>query len=305
MSPTHLNMWCVCKEQFRLRYVEGWVPREKPSYVTFGSLVHDTFEAIYSSSDSVDSVINDYLDKKKDDYSWPGMNRQEKAKTIAMARVLCSKYFEKWDSDDEFEVHGIESRFCEDIPGLGVPIQGVMDLELEDEEGGNWILERKTQSTIDVSKETDLLTFDTQMMLYLIASKQIHGRWPKGIIRDIIRRPGLRKGDTLAEWKKRLQEDVDKRPDHYYVRVKLVLDSESSGKITDRIKNQVIVSTTEIEDWFSQFLKPICEEIDYWLSTGARDHYINPLGLKGKFNQKSDYADAIVRNDYSGLTKIW
>ncbi len=89
-----------------------------------------------------------------------------------------------------------------------------------------WLKETKTKSRIDVDNIIDTLSLNLQINIYCWALEQLYKKQPKGVIYDVIRKPGLKlnKGENLDQYKDRLKEHVNKDIKHYFKRFKVYLD---------------------------------------------------------------------------------
>lgn len=147
---------------------------------------------------------------------------------MGMAEVVMPRYFKHWEHlycgrNANFTPVALELEFCVDL-GLGIPFRGKIDGILKDKKGKIWLLEHKTKSSISSDEILMTIPRDIQTILYSVAIKEIYGEFPAGILYNVTRRPGLRRSakETMPDFIKRIAEDVDLRPDWYFMMFEIV-----------------------------------------------------------------------------------
>jgi hypothetical protein len=93
------------------------------------------------------------------------------------------------------------------------------------------LFETKTKSRLGEAGEsnlTDMLSFELQVNLYLGAIWADDGVAPAGLLYNIIRRPNLqrKKTETFAIFQRRVAQDVAKRPEYYFIRMRMTVDKK-------------------------------------------------------------------------------
>ena len=109
-------------------------------------------------------------------------------------------------------------------------------------------MENKTKGQIDEEGILASLPFDLQTMLYVYCLQKHLGQKVEGVLYNVIRRPGLRRKKTeqIEEFVDRIQDDVVKRPMHYFMRWRVEFLEE------------------DIENWVSKSLDPILEQVMFF-----------------------------------------
>ena len=64
------------------------------------------------------------------------------------------------------------------------------------------------------------LSFDFQNLIYILADEIQYKESTQGTLYNVVRKPQLKKGktETLAEFCERVRDDVEKRPEWYFIR---------------------------------------------------------------------------------------
>lgn len=308
VSPSGIKTWLKNREEFRLVYCENWASKYSKPYNDFGNAVHAVFEAAAANPtkkpgfDLIKSEIEKWeIEEKKRGTVWIGADRiQELEMTLGKAEVLCAQYFERWHAEDKsHNVFGAEMvfRLPFDVDGVNIFLNGTWDRVFET--GKDLVIrDTKTKSQINEGNITDTFVHDIQFNLYLLAYLKENGRLPAVQI-DVIRNPSSKvtKADgSLGVYLSRLTNEVKKDPDHYFMRF------------------TAHFTKSEVLKWAENQLKPILRDMIRWYHAenlrnylpGGKEpnstHYFNPDGLIVN-HVRSDFFDAIVNNDYSGLRK--
>jgi|GEM_PF-4083099 len=296
VSQGFIHSYINCREQTHLRYRELWTAKDDPIFREFGSCFHWL----------IPWALNSQFKKPPGDLSirhaldlyytlWQGQNPKvtgKKAEQMDYVLGLCEKvlpaYLKRWNGDYPREkkykmgcnvVHikkwmSFEEIWKEpykfDSGFLSVFLRGKFDGVFMDKNGDLWLLETKCLSIIKEDEIMELLPLDIQCMLYLLAIYLKYKKKPKGVLYNIVRRPGLRQGksETLKQLLGRVEKDVNhpKRQDHYFKRIEMAID------------------WSEVEEWQRTFLNPVLMEIREWSMGGCRT-YMNPDSLTSKYGR--------------------
>jgi len=86
-----------------------------------------------------------------------------------------------------------------------------------------------------------VLPFEWQVNIYLTATRKLSGQDPGGVVYNLIRRPQLRQkqGESLRDFAKRISNDINKRPDFYFVRVELAVNSDDLASFHKQLEQMV------------------------------------------------------------------
>jgi len=308
ISQSMVAKFLQCREQTRLHFVEGWTSRRESMPIQFGTCVHWVLSEAYGKKQKTSPSMT-WVKKKLVEYTevWKRelqrmattQENEEHVETLNMAEIVLSAYFQRWDGDfigayrvgnttvRPHEWIGLEQKF--NLPyvynGREVFLRGMRDGVFRTVNNKTWLLETKTKGVIDEAGIEDTLFFDFQVLLYLLTLYRANPKdVPRGVVYNVIRRPGLRLGKTESwtDFLARVSKDVNdpKRSDHYFIRF------------------QLEISKKELLDWEENTLKPTIEDICKWFD-GESPHYMNSSALLAKYG-RCDMFEPIVRNNFSG-----
>lgn len=318
VSQGFIHSYINCREQTHLRYRKLWSAKDDPIFREFGSCFHwlipwalqKQFKKPPGAS-SIKKAIQYYYEL------WQGQNPKLTVKkteqldyVFGLAEKVLPAYLKRWQGDypnekykmgcdvvrvkkwmsfEELweEPYGYELNIDHNIPKIvtikgvhSVLLRGKFDGVFEDAKKALWLFETKCLSVIKEDEIMELLPLDIQCMLYLLAIKLRYKRKPKGVLYNIVRRPGLRQGktETIEQLLLRVEKDVNdpKRQDHYFKRIEMAID------------------WSEIEEWQETFLNPVLVEIRAW-SQGEIETWMNPDALTSKYGRCELY-HLIVHN---------
>jgi len=335
VTQSMLGTYLVCKERFRLRYVEGLrTPERFEHKIEYGNLWHICEE------------------------NWAA-NQDYEAPLLAYAKRLCQKYplqqheIDKWYhcclyqfpvyakywsknqaqltplmQEEVFKIpYTYTSQLFTNRKTLTYYLRGKFDSVFirKDSKGKEeiWLQENKTKGDIDPEAIQRQLKFDLQTMLYLVALREKLkelGKDPnslKGVRYNVVRRPlsggkgnikqldakGNRPAETKQEYFTRLQQYFIEEPDYWFMRW------------------QVEVSLADIENFEEKCLFPVLYNLgnDYvfWNNaklTGNKQyhkeprnslHYVTPFGLYNVLAEggATEYDELIMTGNSVGLTR--
>jgi len=106
------------------------------------------------------------------------------------------------------------------IPRTDITLRGRID-EVIEHNGELWLQENKTKSRIDIVTLQDTIPENIQVMFYAIAASLKYKRPVKGIIYNVIRKPGQRqrKNESDSDFVDRIAEEVQKDHNYYFYRL--------------------------------------------------------------------------------------
>ena len=294
VSYTLLSDWLTCREKARLK-LAGWRSREPKLALSFGSIFHTVIETGYR--EIAQGELQD-VPSHEEVAKWIGVaeaawRKEHKRATpealetlelsLLFATAVLPMYFEYWE-DDIFAMtfEQIEQFFS--VPfklpnGRWINIKGKWDAIYKLGKG-DWLQESKSSSRIDVEILPDLLPLSMQSRMYLLLYRWKHGENLRGFLRDIIRRPNLRRGkkERIDEYAARCVKDAEERPDHYFHRYEI-----SMGK-------------DEIDEFETEF-RFMLEDFWRWRWDNV-GHYRNTNECKGKYGLCSMF-NICARKDFS------
>lgn len=242
-----LTNWLRCRQMSLWSLVEGWSIQVPSMALTYGSLSHNVLEGCYSDIRAGrDFDIQRHIAKaekawRKENPRAGDIALEQLEMSIMYTEIVLPLYFDHWgDTDREwlkpeakFEVPMLVQGAAEPCM-VSVPIRGRIDGAFRYREGEKpWLFETKHLSRIVEATLIDKLPFDLQTQLYLWALWQLLEEMPAGFVYNVIRRPQLRlkQHETLAQFRRRLDEDIQSRREFYFMRFELAVTDEEMSQI--------------------------------------------------------------------------
>ena len=275
LTQSVITSWLKCKEKMRLGVVEGWTSIKSGSTFIFGELAHAILEQVYSTPEfrkappdqyQITKMVNRHIYLWKKEHEGFIDAYQEENLELAATKLIAvlPHYFKFWHKKDFGETKWIalEKEFVMNVGG--VPIRGKRDGEYRIGKD-IYLFETKTKGQIDENSLYEVLQIDFQTLLYSLSLFKEHGQWPKGTRYNIIRNPGnrIKKNESLKAFGKRIEDEVIKRPEHYF-------------------KRMMISRTTSELEGFRNELKQIIADITAWYLHQS-PHYKNPNACSDKY----------------------
>lgn len=297
VTQSVLSKFKSCRERCRL-HLQGWTSKRIGLATIFGTVIHAVLEWTYTDiQERTLTSIPDapYLKKRimRAEKAWRKENPKASEDTLRdletaclLAEVVLPVYFRFWHKDlTAIEWKRLEHQFV--IPLSGTPTRGKMDGSFtltKSKAGRSWLFETKTKSRLGEKGESnlvDVLGHELQVNLYIGALETIEKQTPDGVLYNIIRRPGqqLKAGETLSQFQRRVAEDVAKRPEYYFLRLRMSINAGDVAR--ERKEHEAMVA-------------------DYraWLSGGP--HYKNSDYCENKYGT-CEFLGVCARKDYTGL----
>lgn len=286
-----------CREKAKL-YLDGWIARGTPLPMTYGTFGHGCLQFVYENfrkGNISKPPSKTYIEKmlRRVWKIWREENPrastrllQEAEYSMAVHAVVLSHYFRYWDSDfKSVEWLRLEGAFKLPLrmnDKYKTFLRGKMDGVFREE--GLWLFETKFKGLINEADVTDTLNLDLQIYFYTYALWKLLNEVPVGVRYNIVRRPNIyqRKGESLSVFVKRVDTDVEKRPDWYFYRYK------------------VPFTEADLERWIKEF-KGIIKDFIRWRQ-GIGYHYKNPGSCLTRYG-RCQYLNACAYGDFSGLER--
>lgn len=287
VSVSSISTWLQCREQFRLKYVEGWEGFSYSFPIEFGQLFHWLHEKwVRGEPRGFKKYSKEWL---RDHSTATPQAREQQEVGYAMAAAIWPVYEERYGKDLDREWVSTEERF--DIPmmlpgGEAVKIKGYMDAAWRDNDDGLWLHEMKTKSRIDPGQIEDALWLDLQVMTYLaVLGRQWGAGLVAGVQYDVVRRPASlpHKDEPLSAYTKRLRGLVEAEPEHYFTRIDMKVEPGHVELFVDKV------------------LVPILQDMLLWVE-GTAPHYPTPDALVGKYGP-CDMYQAMANHNFTGLRR--
>lgn len=270
-----LCSWRDCREKASL-FLQGYTQNKTSMGLTYGTIVHSILEKAYRSI-SKGEIKNFPTEKQVKHWvsivekEWekenPRASREElsnKETSCLIAEATLPSYFDYWRKDfKELKWLSIEEEFkipYENKTLLRGKFDGVYERK-----GKLWLFETKAKSMIREGVLVDTLPMDFQVNFYLYCLKRIYKRIPAGVKYNVVRRIGLeqRKKETIKQYVKRCVEDVESRPEFYFLRFESIISNEEMNKFEEELKKQI-------------------NEFIFWFKT-KDNHYRNPNQCETKY----------------------
>jgi hypothetical protein len=297
VNASLLGRWVNCRELARLHLL-GWTPKRIGAGRIFGTITHGVLENIYSDIQSgeletLPSAKRVRAEVVKQEKLWRKYNPRADAETLQQLEISClmadavlPMYFQRWHKDlSRMDWIELERKFT--VPLGSTTLKGKMDGNFRPQAGKKiiWLFETKNKSRLGESGETnlvDILPFELQTNLYLGAMEVMYQETPAGLILNIIRRPGFKgkKGETPEQLARRIESDVKKRPEFYFIRLRMTVDKRDLTRT--RREHEALV-----------------EEFVRW-AKGDGAHYRNSDHCENKYGT-CEFLRVCARQDYSGL----
>lgn len=257
-SSLNTYMDCQKKARYYLRGLKSTGGSMSPALI-FGSVFHDFQEHILdeikavriSHSGDVDNMILEmsldiFNEKWKPVYDEADPKGQVDINyAFAFMEELIPRYFKFYAADfEKMKYTEVEGEFKVHIHK--VPIKGKRDgiftLYNAGRNVGEYLMEHKTKSKIDIDAIEKSMPFNYQNNVYRLAYHLETGKRLKGVCYNMIRKPALRKkvSESTSDFIIRCMEDIDKRPYFYFVRVWDQFKPETSDEFAKGFSNQVL-----------------------------------------------------------------
>lgn len=228
----------ACPERAHLKYEEGLGSTRFKGALKFGDIVHNVLDQVYTrfrdtrNPNNSIGIYRRVLGKDEEatrkalisDGTFSAVE-QELEELYGLADVLLNAYFKHYEADFNGRRvwEALEETFS--VPfeygvGLFLPVRGKVDARYRARNRRLWIMDTKTKGQISEGSLELRLLFDLQSMLYLWGTWKGTGELPAGMLYNVMRRPQLRKTtkESLAQFLVRVEKDIAKRPDFYFVR---------------------------------------------------------------------------------------
>ena len=299
VNASLLGRWINCREKARLHLL-GWTPRRMSAGRIYGTIVHGVQENIYSDIQSgeletLPSNKRVKIEIAKQEKTWRKHNPRADAETLQMLEMNCllaeaimPVYFKFWSRDIE-RIDWIALEHTFKVPIANTHLIGRMDgnfLPLQKlKSKKRWLFETKTKSRLGESGETnlvDIMPYELQTNLYLGAMTVMYKEMPAGLLLNIVRRPNFKgkKGEAPEALAKRIALDVLKRPDYYFIRLRMSVDQRDLA----RVQREHVALVTDFVSW----------------AKGIGAHYRNSDHCENKYGT-CEFLRVCSRQDFGGL----
>jgi hypothetical protein len=219
LTNSHVAAWRTCPRLERLRYAEGYRPREAAGALRFGRALHLGLEAWWKAEEQPLDIMLRAIGPMSDEWEY------------ARASAMLTGYHWRW-IDSSLRAVAVEKPFAVALKNPDTKassrrwkLGGKLDGVVSDLENRHFVLEHKTTAE-DCGPGSDYwvrLRLDAQASTYLVGARAL-GYPVLGVIYDVLRKPAHRpgKGETPDEYRDRMLEAIAEAPEKYYQRAEVV-----------------------------------------------------------------------------------
>jgi len=314
VSQSLLQKFVGCTERFHIRVVRGIKEVDRKEAMEYGSIFHKVDEIacgmgkMYSRAKLVKEMTA-YLRK-----TYPS----KESAMLGRIAIIEYEHYKDWDAQNPQYRHlEQEPVFCEkfelpptsfqvsDIiniripPGIVFPLRGRIDGIIEN--SGMWIKETKTKSQINVSHLQDTIHTNIQVMFYALCSQLKYGRPCKGVVYNVIRKPGLRQKikETDDGYIQRISDAIKEDPKHYFHRLTVEF---APGQVDRWVRQELVPLLYRVYIWWKSIES---NPLEPWTD---KDGNINPFHGRKSFGiydsmslGKGDFYNLLVYGRKQGL----
>ena len=307
VTQSLLKTFMQCPTKARI-YLKGYYKPGFSESLMFGSIFHEFLDVILTNTilKNKDMSYSDFeirIHGSPAPFEMKVRKRFEEAyehsdgngkdiinKCINLAWVIVPLYFNHWKED--FFGEKKKNWLCveeEFNVNLGIPFRGKWDGVFSYGPNDVWIFETKTKGRINEDGLIKTVSRDFQVLSYMVAYYLKYKVFPKGVIYNVVRKPGLRQGKS-EDWYKflhRIKEDIEKRPEWYFMRYESSVSEESIKKFAFKLSNLIVqfvkwYKSSNIEDDIQNTSECVnvygtCPNIDY-----CNSNFSNKQGLQEK-----------------------
>lgn len=293
----------LCRNKSRL-YFQGYQPKFTSPALVYGSIGHSILEGVFNdfrigeiSKPPTRLEISPYVERalksyRKENPFESSATTQQISYAGGTCEVILPLYFDFWKKDfvdKKFEK--VEGSFSipyelKDGTGRKTVVRGKQDgvFRVPKRPKELWLMEHKFKSFIQEENLVDTLSLDFQVNVYLWALRRLYGIVPTGVLYDIIRKPSIRqnRSETFQVYCKRLEKDVQSRPEFYFIRLEICI----SEKDMDKFEIEFEYLLRDFVNWFDKSI----------------GHYKNTYHCVDKYG-RCPYLPICSKEDYSGFVK--
>jgi hypothetical protein len=334
ITQSMLGRFLVCKERFRVQYIEGLVPTEDRfnHRLEYGQMWHVCEEAV-ANKDDWKEKLTEYTNRLKFQYL---MQQAEVVKWKNVCEKQFEVYLDYWkDKKTEATPLLTEYTFAHryQLPsGRLILLRGKMDGVFKQTHTVGpptvWLKENKTKSEINEMDIQRQLGFDLQTMMYLLV---LHGEqksmqdttiktrtssvkngirtfWPiQGVMYNVIRRPLSGGSGSIRQHKPTKSNPAGESEADYYERLKGVIQ-EAPETFFARWESSV--SLPMMLQFKQRFFIPLLEYVAYWYDEIVKGqlplgHWQHPFGIYNPMDEGgySDVDDYLLTGNRAGLKR--
>lgn len=295
LSQSLINKFVVCRERFRLRVVEGLVPKDSTKEaMEFGTIFHKALE-LNAQGKTTSQIFKHF-------------HTQVKAKKYDMLlcriAALMVPYYLKYWKEELKDAKYVETEEVFEIKytvmGKVIILRGRRD-QCYIQKGLLWLQENKTKAQIKEDQIQQTLAYMIQPMLYLLSIRHDNPGIPLGgILYNVIRKPQIKQGkQSEQKYLDRIAADIEARPEHYFKMFKVDIDDEHLKMWEQRYFYPLLC---QIVIWWESVKK---NPFDPWIGEDGQPnphHYLRPFGVYDPMSHGlGEYFNRVVNGTDVGL----
>lgn len=237
-SNTKLQTYLTCPKLYRHQYVRKITTRSTPFYFVLGRAVHSFLECWYLGGSPADArrKLNAEFDEVDLSLLKPEqVQKLEEDRAVALGMTAAYPKFYK-DDHERFKNLMTEKdhEFTVTVQKPIGPLKyrAKLDMLAQDHADDWWICEHKTAGKVDATY-TNRIRIDSQVLGQMHVAKDLLGKWPKGVIYNILKKPAIRirSKESTTAFRKRLTKEytdvANNRQKSYFTREELIVDSRA------------------------------------------------------------------------------
>jgi len=277
------GMWLECRKK-AFWWSKGYTPKAGSLALTYGGIGHAVLQLVYEDIQmrNLDKLPDTHMTKSyihRVEKAWRKDNPRADKKSLEylelsllIAEATLPAYFRYWYKDlKEMKWQKVENSFAVPLQ-LGkdeVIFRGKMDGVFLSSPTRMWLFETKFKGQIDEESLVDILPMDFQVLIYLLVLSKLARKTPAGVLYNVIRRSGLRQkvGESLPQFAKRCAEDIEKRPDHYFLRL------------------EISITPSELKKFEEETLTPMIHDFIGWAKNPEGLSYRNSNSCNGRYGR--------------------
>ena len=233
LTQSLITAYMNCRKRFLLK-LNRYTSASKNKTTLFGNIVHRVLELMYEATQEhtklnwsrfIEIAISTHEQHEQDNYI--GVTPEDIQFAQVVANVMLLAYVNYYTEDFT------DKRFTDTEEEISVlflkPFRTRLLMKLDgcyNTKGKApkvWLMEHKTRSRISEETLMKRLSYDFQNLTYVTIVEEAREINIDGVLYNIIRKPQIRqrKGETAHEFATRLKEDIEKRPEFYFMRYEI------------------------------------------------------------------------------------
>lgn len=314
VTQSILQKFIGCRDRAHKSLALGLKSTDRKEAMEYGTIFHKLIEegARMGSTYSRTKMVQIMLQYMKLKYPSP--------ESLLLCKIGLAQYhkYKEWEADKpKYKYIAQEPVFKEaitlpathfnpcpeisiNIPRTEIILRGRID-EVIEKNGEIWLQENKTKGRIDLSFLADTIPENIQVMFYAVAAELKYGRPIKGVIYNVIRKPGQRqrKNESDEDFVTRIGKEIEENPSYYFYRLQYAFPP---GSIEKWKREELFPILYQIYIWWRSIEKNPTQP---WQDEGGNPnpfHGRKSFGIYDALSQgKGDFFDLIVHGRTNGL----